>query len=143
MKVKGHHPLAEGIAKKLIGVESVPEKYAGRMVQSAIDFAVQWHKEKVRDLQIEIEQLRKWKSAYKDLHTLHADGHLDKSYELHKEKEEYEERIGLALALSEGYDGFNTVDGLKSLVDDMARMLRGKVEFVKTDGTVVKILEEP
>lgn len=57
MIVKGHHPLAEGIAKKLSGIGGVPAQSQRRMVQSAIDFAVNWHKEKVLDMQERIEKL--------------------------------------------------------------------------------------
>ena len=39
------------------------------------------------------------------------------------------ENVSLAIDLSIGYDGFDTVDGLKSLVDDMATALKGETKW--------------
>ena len=66
------------------------------------------------------QQLDAWKSEVNDLKQENA--------ELRKESKELKIlRKGkeLALELAIGYDGFNTVDGLKSLVDDICDVLRG------------------
>ena len=41
-----------------------------------------------------------------------------------------ENSIQLALDLAAGHDGFDTVDGLKSLIDDMVKALKGKMEII-------------
>jgi hypothetical protein len=43
MDTPGHHPLAELLARKLSGIESVPPKEQTRMVNRAIRAAVQWY----------------------------------------------------------------------------------------------------
>lgn len=45
MEVKGNHPLAEVIAKCLLGIESVPAKEQRRMVNRACKEAVKWYKD--------------------------------------------------------------------------------------------------
>ena len=45
MKVKGNHPLAELLAKHLLGIETVPKNYQKRMINRAIKAAVKWHEE--------------------------------------------------------------------------------------------------
>ena len=45
MKVKGNHPLAEILGKKLLGIENVPRSYQTRMVRAAIKAAVEWANE--------------------------------------------------------------------------------------------------
>lgn len=40
------------------------------------------------------------------------------------------ERIQLALDLAEGYDGMRTPDGLKSLINDMVKALKGEIEII-------------
>jgi len=47
------HPLAEIIAKKLFGIESVPPEEARKMVSRAAKAAVKWHEE----LQVDYEDL--------------------------------------------------------------------------------------
>lgn len=44
MSVKPNHPLAEILACKLFGIESVPQKEQTRMVQGAIKAAVEYVK---------------------------------------------------------------------------------------------------
>lgn len=51
---------------------------------------------------------------------------------LHTELKELKENRSLAWSLSVGYDGFNTVDSLKSLIDDMVKAMYGELEFVTT-----------
>jgi hypothetical protein len=55
MIVKGNHPLAEVIAKKLFSIESVPNDEKRRMVNSACNAAVKWHEEKIKQLMKEGE----------------------------------------------------------------------------------------
>ena len=43
MTVKGNHPLAEIIARKLIGIESVPSAEQRKMVNRAVKAAVEYH----------------------------------------------------------------------------------------------------
>ena len=43
--VEPNHPLAEILAKKLIGIEVVPQEEQRRMVKAAIRAAVEWAKE--------------------------------------------------------------------------------------------------
>ncbi len=45
MKVKGNHPLAELLAKKLFGIESVSKSEQTKMVNRAIKAAVKYHEE--------------------------------------------------------------------------------------------------
>ena len=51
---------------------------------------------------------------------------------LKTEIENLKEWRSLAWSLSVGYDGFNTVDSLKSLIDDMVKAMYGELEFVTT-----------
>lgn len=50
MEVKGNHPLAEIIAKKLFSIESVPKEEQKKMVRRAIKEAVKYHIEKLDEL---------------------------------------------------------------------------------------------
>ena len=50
LNVKGNHPLAEIIAKCLFGIEQVPKKYMGRMVNRACKKAVEYHKKEIKKL---------------------------------------------------------------------------------------------
>ena len=50
MNVKGNHPLAEIIAKKLFGIESVPKEEQMRMISRAISSAVRWHEKQIHSL---------------------------------------------------------------------------------------------
>ena len=43
MQVKGNHPLAEIIAKKLFGINVVPPQERDKMVQAAVHAAVDYH----------------------------------------------------------------------------------------------------
>ena len=45
-----------------------------------------------------------------------------------------EQRALLARELAVGYDGFNTIDGLKSLIDDMVKALNGELSFTNSKG---------
>ena len=48
MKVKGNHPLAEIIAKKLFSIENVPKEEQRKMVQRAIKAAIKYHEEEMK-----------------------------------------------------------------------------------------------
>ena len=52
--VKLDHPLAELVAKKLSGIEIVPNKEKGRMVNAAAMAAVKWHKKEIIELELEL-----------------------------------------------------------------------------------------
>lgn len=43
--------------------------------------------------------------------------------------ESLEDRIQLALDLAAGYDGMDTPEGLKSLIDDMVKALKGEMKY--------------
>lgn len=43
MKVKGNHPLAELLTRKLFGITECPKAEQKRMVNRAIQAAVLWH----------------------------------------------------------------------------------------------------
>jgi len=49
MKVKGNHPLAEIISKRLFGINSVPNNERDKMVRRAIKAAVGYHKEALKE----------------------------------------------------------------------------------------------
>ena len=49
MKVKGNHPLAELLAKKLSGIETVKPKEQSKMVNRAIKAAVAWYEKRIND----------------------------------------------------------------------------------------------
>jgi len=49
MKVKGNHPLAEIIAKKLFGISTVPKHEQDRMINRACKAAVEYHESVVRE----------------------------------------------------------------------------------------------
>lgn len=66
MNVKGNHPLAEIIAKKLFGIENTPKEYMQRMVNNACKAAVEFYEQshatqsvekekKVREILVDIE----------------------------------------------------------------------------------------
>jgi len=48
MTVKGNHPLAEILAKKLFSLESVPIKEQHRMLNRAIKAGVEYHKAEIK-----------------------------------------------------------------------------------------------
>lgn len=48
MVIKGNHPLAEILAKKLFGIESVPPKEQTIMVRRAINAAVEWYETQIK-----------------------------------------------------------------------------------------------
>lgn len=48
MKVKGNHPLAEILGKKLFGIESVPPAEQRKMVARAIKAALSYQEERCR-----------------------------------------------------------------------------------------------
>ena len=54
IKVKGNHPLAEIIAKKLFGIKLVPHTEAGRMISRACKEAVAYHKQAIVEAQITV-----------------------------------------------------------------------------------------
>lgn len=43
MNVKGNHPLAEVISRKLFGIGNVPKAEQDRMINRAIKAAIEWH----------------------------------------------------------------------------------------------------
>ena len=51
MKVKGNHPLAEIIAKRLLGISTVPIKEQRRMIARAIKEAVEYHEATISDME--------------------------------------------------------------------------------------------
>ena len=51
MLVKGNHPLAEILAKKLFSIETVPAKEQKRMVNRAINAGVEYHKAEIKKLE--------------------------------------------------------------------------------------------
>jgi TolA-binding protein len=63
MTVKGNHPLAEVIAKKLFGIESVPPEEQRKMVNRAAKAAVEWHEAKLNSKYW--ERIREDNSKYK------------------------------------------------------------------------------
>lgn len=48
MEVKGNHPLAEIIVKKLFGFSSVPYLEQERMINRTCKAAVKWHEEQIK-----------------------------------------------------------------------------------------------
>ena len=61
MKVKGNHPLAEVIAKKLFGIEGVPKECMQRMVNAACKSAVEYHTKKLEEAKpkVDVEKIDK------------------------------------------------------------------------------------
>lgn len=55
MTVKGNHPLAEIIARKLLGIEIVPVKEQYRMCNRACKAAVEYHEKIVEELKAELQ----------------------------------------------------------------------------------------
>ena len=47
--VKGNHPLAEIIGRKLLGIESVPIKEQRRMVARAVKASVEFYEQSVKE----------------------------------------------------------------------------------------------
>jgi hypothetical protein len=71
MTVRGNHPLAEVIAKKLSGIEMCPVTEQIMMAGRACKAAVAWHKEEVEALEARITELEvlaeriiDWSEAY-------------------------------------------------------------------------------
>ena len=57
MTVKGNHPLAEIIARKLFCIESAPVAEQGKMLRRAVKVAVEYHNgevQKLKDLLTEV-----------------------------------------------------------------------------------------
>jgi hypothetical protein len=52
MRVKGNHPLAEILGKKLLGIEIVPKEEQVKMVNRAIKAAVEWVDKREDDIKI-------------------------------------------------------------------------------------------
>jgi hypothetical protein len=57
MEVRGNHPLAEIIAKKLFAISVVPADEAEEMISRAARAAVEWHNNEVESLKQEIDEL--------------------------------------------------------------------------------------
>jgi hypothetical protein len=55
MTVKGNHPLAEIIAKKLFGVGGVPYNEQAKMINRACKEAVKYHNAEIEQLGIELD----------------------------------------------------------------------------------------
>ena len=56
MTVKGNHPLAEIIAKKLSGISQVPYLEQSKMISRACEAAVEWHTKRVNELKYVYEE---------------------------------------------------------------------------------------
>jgi hypothetical protein len=48
--VKGAHPLAEILSRKLFGISGVPPEYQSKMISKAIVAAVKWHDETIKNM---------------------------------------------------------------------------------------------
>lgn len=59
ISVKPHHPLKELLAKCLLGIQVVPVKEQGRMVNYACNDAVKWHEDKVNIMKQWIKNMEK------------------------------------------------------------------------------------
>ena len=60
MNVKGNHPLAEIIARKTFGIETVPSVEARKMVQRAIHAAIEWHEKQLEKFDgVDVESIVK------------------------------------------------------------------------------------
>lgn len=63
MNVKGNHPLAEILAKKLFSIETVPATEQAKMVRRAITAAVEFYEKNNKnepDLQAPCNYCKKW-----------------------------------------------------------------------------------
>jgi hypothetical protein len=49
MKVKGNHPLAEIMAKKLFGIETVPKEEMRKMINRAVKAVVEYHEQELKN----------------------------------------------------------------------------------------------
>lgn len=67
------------------------------------------------------EELREWGCRATEI----------KARQILFELAESRERLALICAVAIGYDGFNTVEGLKSLVDDMVDIAKNGVKWDK------------
>jgi len=74
MNVKGNHPLAEIIAKKLFGITGVPKEEAEKMVNRACKEAVMFHVEHMEEAD------KRWRAE----HSMH----IEAEKELCRMKEE-------------------------------------------------------
>lgn len=65
MKVKGNHPLAEIIAKKLFGIEQdgIPKEYRTKMVRSAVKSAVKWSDDKEKEIRKDQDKITRFACA--------------------------------------------------------------------------------
>ena len=71
--------------------------------------------------------LKQWEQREKD----RASKHIEK---LKAKNSLLEHRALLARELAIDYDGFNTINGLKSLIDDMVKALNGELSFTNSKG---------
>lgn len=67
MQVKGNHPLAEIIVKKLFGIQTVPIKYMEKMINSACKEAVNYHNQILNNYIQDLEVI------YQNAHTILPD----------------------------------------------------------------------
>jgi hypothetical protein len=58
MKVKGNHPLAEVVAKKMFGAAGCPPLEIDRMVNHAARAAVEYHESEMIEKAAELDRLR-------------------------------------------------------------------------------------
>lgn len=57
--VKGNHPLAEIIARKLSGISGVPHMEQLKMVDRACSAAVKYHEEQIKKIKVELKDEKK------------------------------------------------------------------------------------
>jgi hypothetical protein len=69
MRVKGNHPLAEILGKKLLGIEIVPKDEQVKMVNRAIKAAVEWVNSNQDDIKLVCEYILKEHEALQNLIT--------------------------------------------------------------------------
>ena len=59
MNVKGNHPLAEILAKKLFSIETVPAMEQAKMVRRAIKAAVEYYEKNNKKLEMDAQKLNR------------------------------------------------------------------------------------
>lgn len=80
-EVKGNHPLAEIIAKKLFSIESVPAAEQRKMVNRACKAAVEYNQQ----LEQQLKVMLKYAEMYKN--RLHGNLLIDMCFEIDKTKQ--------------------------------------------------------
>ena len=67
MRIKGNHPLAEILGKKLLGIEIVPKDEQAKMVNRAIKAAVEWANSNQVDIKLVCKHVLKEHEALQNL----------------------------------------------------------------------------